>query len=137
MGEIKMKKWILTIGISALLFGILAIPVTASSQYDNNDIADIINDNTESGKTIDWHYCLRGRISDYEIFEYNGTQYVNCTAVRVRGFIWNLFPNFPNFAFRIKWNRGLDFCIPYEGFKIFGPELLGRYFFVASGSISS
>lgn len=119
----KMKKKILTVGMVILFIGIISISAEASA--------------TEQEPQIEgpgWQYFIIGRIKSYEIVEYNGTEYLNCKAVRAKSIFWNVSEKFPRIPIIIKIRSGSEFNIPYEGAKIYGPiNLRGHYFIVAKG----
>ena len=121
---IKIKKGILAISIVVLFVGLALLPAEASA---------IIDVTKENGS--DWEYFVIGRIKSYEIVNYNGTEYIECKAVRVNFFVWNILERFPNLPLLANIRLGKPFCIPYEGANIMGPTLLGHYFIVARGNL--
>ena len=131
-----MRKILLFALILTLFLGILANPVSANVQSINDSITEEKTNNEHQTNLTSWCYWLRGRVRDVEIFEYNGTKYINATAIKVRGFIWNISELLPFFALRVKWNRGTRFCIPYEGANIIEYGLLDRAYLFAFGQIN-
>ena len=117
-----MKKWIVTISIVTLFIGMAFLPAGAS---------DIAEEPEKEGPG--WKYFVIGRIRNYEIVEYNGTEYLSCKAVRVRFFTWNVFEKFPRVPIMMTLRFGSVFNIPYEGVKILNSGILGRSFIVARG----
>ena len=115
-----MKKGIIAIGIAALFIAVVSIPVVANPQ----------NKDTGPG----WEYLVIGRIRSYEIVDYNGTEYIECRAVRVSFYVWNISEDL-KFPLRSRHRFGQKFNIPLEGAEIFGPNRLGRYFIIARGSL--
>ena len=96
--------------------------------------ANTITDELEE-EGLGWRYFVIGRIDSYEILESNETEYLSCKTIRVRIFIWNVFKNFPNVPIKMTLRFRRTLIIPYEGAKIYGPNLLGNYFLVAGGVI--
>jgi len=117
-----MKKWILPIFVITLFIGMSVLPASATPILDEPE--------TEGPG---WKYFVIGRIKSYEIFDYNGTEYINCTAIHVRIFAWNVFDNFPNLPAIMNFRFQRKFTLPYEGVEIYGPNVLGRYFIIARG----
>jgi len=116
-----MKNRIFAIGITAIFFGLALIS------------ADVSATSPEPQNNSGISYVLAGRISSYEVVEYNGTQYLDCIAIRVRAFFWGVFNNFPNLVLRQTLRWGNEFMIPFESANISGPNALGNYFLVARG----
>ena len=119
-----MKRSIFVVAIVALFIGMALLPVEAS----------VTNDEPER-KGPGWEYFVIGRIRSYEIVEYNGTEYLECRAVRVNFFTWNILKNLPKLPLLMNIRFGQQFNIPYEGAKIMGPTLLGHYFIIARGTL--
>ena len=119
-----MKKLLFAISIVALFIGVSSIPAGANVDVEA----------PENGRP-NWKYLVIGRIKSYKIEEYNGTEYLNCTAVRVKIRTWNIFERFPRLMLSMKVRYGQEFYIPYEGAKIIGPIILGHYFIIARGSL--
>ena len=116
-----MKKGIIAIGLVALFIAMASIPVEAAPQ--NKDI------------NPGWEYLIIGRIRSYEIVEYNGTEYIECRAVRVRFIVWNVSEKFPTIPLVSTLRFGQKFNIPLEGAEILGPTLLRRNTIIARGSL--
>ena len=119
-----MKKGIIAIGIVALFIAMASIPAVAS--LENNQIK-----NMGPG----WEYLVIGRIRSYEVVDYNGTEYLECRAVRVRFIVWNLSEKFPTVPLVMTLRFGQKFNIPLEGAEILGPRFLGRNTIIARGSL--
>jgi hypothetical protein len=80
-----------------------------------------------------WKFFLFGHITNIEIFEFENWTLMNATALYIRGIVLNLFRNYPNIPFPIRWIGG-RFCIPYEWVKIMFPTLTGNHFIIAFGT---
>ena len=116
-----MKKVITTICVVALFFVLCAIPASANP-------AD-----TEEEKGPGWKYVLAGRITNYEVVEYDGVEYLHCKAFRVNSIWWNVLDKLPNLPLPSNIRLGQEFNIPSEGAKIIGPTPIGHFFIVAKG----
>ena len=110
------------IGITAIFFVLATVSVCVSAT------------SLEAQNNLGIRYAVVGRISSYQVIDgHNGTQYLECKAIRVRAFFQGVFPNFPTLTIRQTIRLGHEFAIPFEGAKISGPNLLGNYFLVATG----
>jgi len=119
-----MKKIIATIGIVMLFMGMACLPAGANAITEE-----------PKGEGPGWKYFVIGRIRNYEIFEYNGTKYIEGKAICVRALFWGILENFPNVPLASVLRFGQVFNLPYEGVKISGPNLFGAYFIVAKGEL--
>ena len=119
-----MKRWMLAIGIVALFMGMASLPAGANL---------ITKEIEKDGPG--WQYIIIGRIRNYEIIEYNGTEYLSCRAIHVRSIFWNVFEKVPRLPIRMTLRFGQKFNIPLEGAKIYGPNLLGRSLLIARGEM--
>jgi len=119
-----MQKGILVIGVVVLFVGLTVLPAEASAISDEPD-----------RKGPGWEYFVIGLIKSYEIVEWNGTEHIDCKAVRVKMIGWNVFEVMPKLPIIMKVRFGEEFCIPYEGAKLIGPTHLGYTFIIARGSL--
>ena len=125
-----MRKKILVIGVIVLFIGTASFSAATS----NNEVQLEKKDEAEQCNRV-VRYVLFGRIKSYDIIEYDGIQYLECTAIVVRSIWFDVFPEHPNLILPSVLRFGQMFNIPYEGAKIYGPTSRGNYFISAAGVI--
>jgi len=82
-----------------------------------------------------WEYFVFGKIKDYEIIDYNGTEFLSCKAIKVRFLVWNISEKHPRLILPMKIRFNQEFNIPYEGSLIIGPNLMGNCMIIAIGNL--
>ena len=130
-----MKKNVLAIGITTLFLVMILMPAVTSIQVNPITIAKIADE--EESDWPGFHYRIFGKISKYEILEYEEIEYLHARSVFIFGFVWNVSKKYPNLIFPTYIRRGLWLNLPLEGADIdIWPTPYSNYYYIkASGVI--